>query len=175
VKTRRVDDRPLYPVIRIPRQVFGVLRATRQPRTNKLDATTAKRDRLVRIFVVDDSATARAALKSAVEGRADWVVVGEAVDGHHALATFHLHTPHLTLMDFIMPKMNGLDTARHLTARHPDVLILMVTTDPSTQLEKEAQGVGIKGLCPKNDIHCLLNAVEAVLGGGTYFSEEAVA
>jgi DNA-binding NarL/FixJ family response regulator len=91
------------------------------------------------------------------------------------LATFHLHTPHLMLMDFIMPKMNGLDTARHLTARHPDVLILMVTTDPSTQLEKEAQGVGIKGLCPKNDIRCLLNAVEAVLGGGTYFSEEAVA
>jgi CheY-like chemotaxis protein len=79
---------------------------------------------LVRIFVVDDSATARAALKSALEGRADWVVVGEAVDGHHALATFHLHTPHLTLMDFIMSKMNGLDTARHLTARHPDILIL---------------------------------------------------
>jgi len=130
---------------------------------------------LVRIFVVDDSATARAALKSAVEERADWVVVGEAVDGHHALATFHLHTPHLTLMDFIMPKMNGLETARHLTARHPDILILMVTTDPSKQLEKEARGVGIKGLCPKNDMRCLLNAVEAVLGGGTYFTEEAVA
>jgi hypothetical protein len=53
-------------------------------------------------------------------------------------------------------------------------LILIVTADPSTQLEKEAQGVGIKGFCPKNDIRCLLNAVEAVLGGGTYFSEEAV-
>jgi hypothetical protein len=51
----------------------------------------------------------------------------------------------------------------------------MVTTDPSTQLKKEAQGAGIKGLCPKNDIRCLLNAVEAGLGGGTYFTEEAVA
>ncbi len=151
------------------------MRTWPKARTNELDATTAQRDRLVRIFVVDDSATARAALKSALEGRADWVVVAEAVDGHHALATFHLHTPHLTLMDFIMPKMNGLDTARHLTARHPDILILMVTTDPSKQLEKEARGVGIKGLCPKNDKRCLLNAIEAVLGGGTYFSEEAVA
>jgi chemotaxis response regulator CheB len=65
---------------------------------------------LVRIFVVDDSATARAALKSALEGRADWVVVAEAVE--------------------------------------------------------EARGVGIKGLCPKNDMRCLLNAIEAVLGGG---------
>ena len=47
--------------------------------------------------------------------------------------------------------------------------------DHSSQLEKDAQSVGIKGLCPKNDIRCLLNAIEAVLGGGTYFSEEAVA
>jgi DNA-binding NarL/FixJ family response regulator len=51
-------------------------------------------------------------------------MVGEAVNGHHELATFHLHTPHLTLMDFIMSKMNGLETARHLTVRHPDILIL---------------------------------------------------
>jgi hypothetical protein len=96
---KRVDDRPLLPRNRITRRVLGYCAPCPKTRTNKLDATTAKRDRLVRIFVVDDSATARAALKSALEGRADWVVVGEAVDGHHALATFHLHTPHLTLME----------------------------------------------------------------------------
>jgi DNA-binding NarL/FixJ family response regulator len=130
---------------------------------------------LVRIFVVDDSATARAALRAALEQRAEWVVVGEACNGHHALATFHLHTPHLTLIDFMMPQINGLETARHLTARHPDVLILMVTTDPSKQLETEARRAGIKGLCPKNEIQCLLKAVEVVLSGGTYFSEDAAA
>ena len=64
-----------------------------------------------------------------------------------------------------MPKMYGLETARHLTARHPDILIVMVTTDPSKHLKKEARGAGIRGLCPKNDVRCLLNAVEAVLGG----------
>jgi hypothetical protein len=57
----------------------------------------------------------------------------------------------------------------------PDVLILMVTTDPSKQLEIEARRAGIKGLCPKNEIQCLLKAVEVVLGGGTYFSEDAAA
>jgi DNA-binding NarL/FixJ family response regulator len=130
---------------------------------------------LVRIFVVDDSATARAALKTALQQRPEWVVVGEAFSGHHALATFHLHTPHLTLMDFIMPQMNGLETARHLTNQHPDVLILMVTTDPSKQLEREARRAGIKGLCAKNQTECLLKAVETVIDGGTYFSESAAA
>ncbi|MGA8619383.1 MAG: response regulator [Candidatus Sulfotelmatobacter sp.] len=130
---------------------------------------------MVRIFIVDDSAIARAALRAALEQRSEWVVVGEAVDGHHALATFHLHTPHLTLMDFIMPQMNGLETARLLNQRHPDVLILMVTTDPSKQLEIEARRVGVRGVCAKNEIQCLLKAVEIVMDGGTYFSEDAAA
>jgi DNA-binding NarL/FixJ family response regulator len=78
---------------------------------------------LIRIFVVDDSATARTAIKAALQQRSEWVVVGEAWNGRHALATFLDHKPHLTLMDFIMPEMNGLEAARHLTERHPDVLI----------------------------------------------------
>jgi DNA-binding NarL/FixJ family response regulator len=130
---------------------------------------------LVRIFIVDDSATARAALRAALEQRPDWVVVGEAFDGQHALTTFPLHMPHLTLMDFIMPKMNGIEAARHLTARHSDILILMVTADPSKELEGEARRAGIKGLCAKNEMQCLLKAVEALMDGGTYFSETAAA
>jgi DNA-binding NarL/FixJ family response regulator len=51
----------------------------------------------------------------------------------------------------------------------------MVTTDPSKQLENEARRLGIKGLCPKNEIQYLLKAVEAVANGGTYFSEDAAA
>ncbi len=74
-----------------------------------------------------------------------------------------------------MPQMNGLEAARLLNQRHPDVLILMVTTDPSKQLEREARRVGIRGLCAKNEPQCLLQAVEAVLNGGTYFTEDAAA
>lgn len=78
-------------------------------------------------------------------------------------------------MDFIMPQMNGLEAARLLNQRHADVRILMVTTDPSKQLEREARRVGIKGLCGKNELQCLLKAVEAIVNGGTYFSENAAA
>jgi DNA-binding NarL/FixJ family response regulator len=130
---------------------------------------------LVSIFIVDDSPTARAALKTALEQRSEWVVVGEAWNGRHAIATFHEHMPHLTLMDFIMPEMNGLEAARHLTQRHPDILILMITTDPSKQLERDAKRVGIKGVCAKNETQNLLSAIEAVISGGTYFSEDAAA
>jgi DNA-binding NarL/FixJ family response regulator len=140
-----------------------------------LNITTSVRGCLIRIFIVDDSATARAALRSVLEQRSEWVVVGEAFDGHHALATFHLHTPHVTVMDFLMPQMNGLEAARHLIERHPDALILMVTTDPSKKLELEARRAGIKGLCGKYEMASLLKAVETVMDGGTYFGETAAA
>jgi DNA-binding NarL/FixJ family response regulator len=79
------------------------------------------------------------------------------------------------LMDFLMPEMNGLEAARHLIERHPDALILMITTDPSRQLEKEARKVGLKGVCAKSQFSGLLSAIEAVMDGRTYFSEDAVA
>jgi DNA-binding NarL/FixJ family response regulator len=71
--------------------------------------------------------------------------------------------------------MNGLEAARHLTQQHPDAIIVMITTDPSRQLEKEARKAGIKGLCGKNQLHCLFTAIETVMEGRTYFSEDAVA
>jgi DNA-binding NarL/FixJ family response regulator len=130
---------------------------------------------LLRIFLVDDNAMARAAVKMALQQHSDWVVVGEASDGRQALETFRTYAPHVTVMDFLMPDLNGLDTARRLTERNPNVLILMITTDPSTQLEEEARLAGIRGVCAKEKMHCLENAIDAVIHGGTYFSEKIAA
>lgn len=130
---------------------------------------------MVRIFLVDDSATARMALRAALHQRSEWMVVGEACNGRHALDTFHHHMPHITVMDFIMPELNGLEASRHLRQRYPDVLILLVTTEPSKQLEIEARRAGIRGVCAKNELRCLFTAVEALMAGRTYFSEEAAA
>jgi DNA-binding NarL/FixJ family response regulator len=130
---------------------------------------------LLRIFLVDDNAMARSAIKAALQQHSEWVVVGEASSGRQALETFRRHQPQLTVMDFKMPDMNGLEAARRLTERDPDVRILMITTDPSSQLEQEAKRAGIKGLCPKDEMHCLEDAIDVVIRGGTYFSQEAVA
>jgi DNA-binding NarL/FixJ family response regulator len=130
---------------------------------------------LIRIFLVDDSEVARAAIKAVLRQRSEWIVVAEACNGRHAVETFLHHMPHLTVMDFLMPVMNGLDAARHLAQRHPDVLILMITSDPSRELEAEARAAGIKGLCAQSQLPCLVKAVEILIGGGTYFSEDVAA
>jgi len=124
---------------------------------------------VVRIFLVDDNALIRSHLREMLELRPEWVVVGEASNGRDAVKRFHETKPDVTVMDFLMPEMDGLEAARRLTRQEPEAPILMVTVDPSRQLEAEARKAGIKGLCPKTHIRSLLDAIETLLRGRTYF------
>jgi DNA-binding NarL/FixJ family response regulator len=124
---------------------------------------------VVRIFLVEDNAMMRAHLRAVLEKRRDWKVVGEAEDGRRAIETWSRHSPTVTVMDFVMPGMSGLEAGRNLSKEHPDSPVLMVTIDPSPQLEEEAKKAGIKGLVQKGDVGSLVKAVETLLRGGTYF------
>jgi DNA-binding NarL/FixJ family response regulator len=124
---------------------------------------------VVRIFLVDDNAMIRSQLRSVLEKQDEWVVVGEAEDGRRAVEKWDEHAPHLTVMDFAMPEMDGLEASRQLSQQHPGAPILMVTIDPSGQLENEARRAGVKGLVLKTDIRSMFAAVEALLRGQTYF------
>ncbi len=130
---------------------------------------------MVRIFLVEDNAMMRAHLRAVLEKPKDWTVVGEAENGRTALETWSDHAPNLTVMDFVMPGMDGLQAGRSLSQQHPESPVLMVTIDPSPQLEEEARKAGIKGLCQKADVRSITSAIEALLKGGTYFQRELAA
>jgi two-component system invasion response regulator UvrY len=124
---------------------------------------------VVRIFLVEDNAMMRAHLRAVLERMKNWRVVGEAEDGRRAVETWEEHSPTVTVMDFVMPGMNGLEAGRNLSAQHPESPVLMVTIDPSPQLEEEAKRAGIKGLVQKADAPSIVKAVETLISGGTYF------
>ncbi len=130
---------------------------------------------MVRIFLVEDNPVMRAQLRDALQAPKDWAVVGEAEDGRRAIETWEEHAPNLTVMDFVMPEMDGLEAGRNLAEQHPEAPVLMVTIDPSPQLEEEARKAGIKGLCQKADVGALLKAVETLVRGGTYFRQSFAA
>jgi DNA-binding NarL/FixJ family response regulator len=111
----------------------------------------------------------RAQLRTVLEKPGEWAVVGEAENGRKAVEAVSKRTPDVTVMDFLMPEMNGLEAARRISQDERNAPILLVTSDPSRQLEEEAKKVGIRGLCSKSDVNCLRKAVETVLRGGTYF------
>jgi DNA-binding NarL/FixJ family response regulator len=73
------------------------------------------------------------------------------------------------VIDFQMPRMNGLEAARRIEELSPGMPILMVTLHNSRELAEEARKAGIRGVCGKSDIGCVVEGVNAILGNRRYF------
>jgi DNA-binding NarL/FixJ family response regulator len=124
---------------------------------------------LVRILVVDDNPAVRHYLRALLEQQGTWRVCDEARTGREALQRVEQNRPDMILLDFQMPDLNGLDVARRVTKRFPEIPILMITIHLSKQLAEEARRVGIRGACAKSDVGSIVEAVDALLHEGTYF------
>lgn len=111
------------------------------------------------ILLVDDSTLVLSLLKSSLEDIPGWTVIGVAHDGREAIEqVLRLH-PDLVILDFAMPVLNGLDTARELARVRPDLAIIMFTTFRTSQLEKEALRCGCRMVIDKTQVPQLMAAI----------------
>ncbi len=131
--------------------------------------SSAQRSPGARILVVDDNEVMRRALRNLLETQDDWKVCDEASDGWEAVAKFDKEKFDVIVLDCQMPGMNGLDAAKEITSRLPSTPILMVTLHYSPQLAEEARRIGIRGICPKADIECVVEGVTTILDNKSYF------
>jgi DNA-binding NarL/FixJ family response regulator len=134
-------------------------------------STVAEQKSLIRILVVDDNPAIRRYLRGILEQQEGWRVCDEARNGQDAVDRFREIHPDVIVLDFQMPVMNGLDAARVLTRLSPKTPILMITLYLTKQLSQAAQKIGVRGACAKTDLHCVVDAVGALLRHETYFPE----
>jgi DNA-binding NarL/FixJ family response regulator len=123
---------------------------------------------LANILIVDDHDHIRRQLRRLIETHQDWTVCCEAGSGKEAVAK-HTREAQVTLMDFNMPGMDGLKASRLILLECPDALILMVTVFWSAQLCDEAQKAGLKGVCSKSESDRIIEGIETLLRGETFF------
>jgi DNA-binding NarL/FixJ family response regulator len=118
----------------------------------------------VRILLVDDHPIVRQGLRTLLEGRPGWEVVGEASDGIEALDKVEDLQPDVVVLDVTIPRMNGLEACRLIQQKRKTSLeVLFVTQHDSPQMMREALDAGARGYVVKsNAARDLLEAVEAV-------------
>jgi len=117
----------------------------------------------IRILLVDDHPIVRQGLRTLLEGRPGWEVIGEASDGVEAVDQAGALKPDVMVLDVTMPRMNGLEACRLIRQKAPGVEILFVTQHDSPQMMREALDAGARGYVVKsNAARDLLEAVEAV-------------
>ena len=82
----------------------------------------------IRVLVVDDHPVVRRGIRSLMAEEPDITVIGEAVNGRDALEQVEKLQPDVILMDLVMPEMNGVDAIQAITASHPEMRILVMTS-----------------------------------------------
>jgi DNA-binding NarL/FixJ family response regulator len=118
-----------------------------------------------RVLIVDDHDLIRESTHLLLEGEPDLEVVGEAVNGRHALELCRQLRPDLVLMDVRMPEMDGLTATRAIKEEMPAISVLMVSAYESEDYRREAASAGAAGYILKDaERHQLLEAVQAALG-----------
>ena len=82
----------------------------------------------VRILVADDQPLVRAGIRRVIEADPTLAVIGEAGDGHEAVALTRALKPDVVLMDIRMPILDGIEATTRLVASGTEARIVILTT-----------------------------------------------
>jgi DNA-binding NarL/FixJ family response regulator len=120
----------------------------------------------VRILLADDHGLVRAGLRRVLEAEPDLTVVAEAADGAEAVDLARSADPDLAVLDVSMPRMTGLQAAREISRRSPEMRILMLSMHDNEQYFFSALQAGASGYVLKSAAdEDLVAAIRAAMRG----------
>lgn len=126
-----------------------------------------------RIILVDDHSLFRNGLRGLFERNEGFRVVGEASSGEEFLSLLEQESfaADIVFMDFSMPGLDGAQTTERALARRPDLRIITLSMFGEESYYSRMVEAGARGFLLKDsDIGDVLEAIAAVMGGGSYFS-----
>jgi DNA-binding NarL/FixJ family response regulator len=123
---------------------------------------------VIRVVLADDHTVVRKGIRDFLEEEDDIQVVAEATTGAEAVALTLEHRPEVAVLDIQMPEMTGIEAARQIKAKIPEVQVLVLTAyddDPYifAMLQAGASGYVLKN-APSEE---LIRAVRTVAAGGS--------
>jgi two-component system response regulator NreC len=123
----------------------------------------------IRIVIADDHAVMRAGLRLLLNGEADMEVVGEAGDGWETVEKAVALEPDIVLLDISMPRMSGLEAAREIKRRAPEIKLLILTMHDDEAYLRQFLRIGASGYVVKKAADTeLVAAIRAVQRGESF-------
>lgn len=125
---------------------------------------------MIRVFIADDQLLIRQGIRTLLEMDAEIVIAGEAEDGAETIERVPVSEVDVLLLDVRMPKKNGVDVLRDLSAANALPPTLVLTTFDDTTVVLDAIRSGARGFLLKDiSYQQLMSAIRAIAAGGTVF------
>ena len=127
-----------------------------------------------KIILVDDHTLFRNGLKLLINNTPNFRVIAEASNGKEFIDLLSKEEkPDVVLLDIAMPEMDGIEAAAIALEKYPDLPIITLSMYGEEDYYFKMVSLGVKGfLLHNSDIHEVCSALESVVEGGTYFSQE---
>jgi DNA-binding NarL/FixJ family response regulator len=127
------------------------------------------------ILIADDHPIVLRGLRMVLDAQPDLAVVAEATDGDEAVERAVSEEIHLAILDISMPRKTGLQAAREITHRKPEVRVLMLSMHDNEQYLFEAIRAGASGYVLKSAVdRDLVEACRAAMRGEPFLYPGAV-
>lgn len=128
---------------------------------------------MTRVVIADDHTIVREGLKQLLTAAGDIEVVGEAVDGHEALARVRNVEFDVLVLDMSMPGKAGMELIRQIKSEKPKLRIVVLTMHQENQYAVRAIRAGASGYLTKDSASAqLVHAIRKVASGGAFISAE---
>jgi NarL family two-component system response regulator LiaR len=120
----------------------------------------------IKVLLTDDHDIVRRGIQALLATEKQIEVIGEARNGHEALAKANSLSPDVILMDLVMPEMDGIEAIQKLTDQDPNAKILVLTSFATDDkifpaIKAGALGYLLKDSGPEE----LVNAIKQVHSG----------
>jgi DNA-binding NarL/FixJ family response regulator len=138
---------------------------------SRAENVTTMNGEKVRVYLVDDQAMIRAAIKSFLTQREGFEVVGSCGDPRKALGEIETSRPDVVVLDITMPGLSGLDLLPKIRKALPKTKVVMLTHHEGETFVEQALQAGAEGYLSKDsDPAELALALAAVHRGDPYVS-----
>lgn len=131
---------------------------------------------MVRILLAEDQTMVRQGLKMMIETDEELLVTGEADNGKEAIELCEKQLFDIVILDIRMPVIDGIEAAKVIQSRWPDIKILMLTTFDDNRYVLESLKIGVSGYILKNgDTDSLIRSIKSALTGGLSIEDQVAA
>ncbi len=128
----------------------------------------------VRVLLADDQRVVREGLTLILDLLEGVEVLGAAIDGEQAVEMAEHLAPDVVLMDLRMPRCDGIEATRRLTAGHPAVKVIALTTYADDESVLGALRAGARGYLTKDASAEQISAAIKRVAGGEASLDEAI-